>query len=401
MGDPHGDHEIFECATVSLLLLSRMCYNLMEHEFFRKVLDAMDTVTVKIRRNAETFTPEEDAALRRAGETIRRGGLVAFPTETVYGLGGDALNRESSRKIYAAKGRPSDNPLIVHICRFDDIREIVSELPQEAVRIADAFWPGPLTMILRKSDRVPDETTGGLNTVAVRFPSDRTAQKLIEYSGGYVAAPSANLSGRPSPTLAKYVEEDMKGRIEMIIDGGEVGIGLESTIVDITVNPPQILRPGYVTREMLEEILHKVDTDVTSMEENGAQAPRAPGMKYRHYAPKGELTIVEGSPAAVVDYINRRAARDRAAGEKTGVLGTSEQQRLYCADVVKSVGSREDERSIASRLFTVLREFDDNHVTKIYSESFESSGLGQAIMNRLLKAAGHRVVRLSGNGDEI
>lgn len=401
MGDPHGDHEIFEYATVRLLLLSRMCYNLMEHEFFRKVLDAMDTVTVKIKRNAETFTPEEDAALRRAGETIRRGGLVAFPTETVYGLGGDALNRESSRKIYAAKGRPSDNPLIVHICRFDDIREIVNELPEEAVKIADAFWPGPLTMILRKSDRVPDETTGGLDTVAVRFPSDRTAQKLIEYSGGYVAAPSANLSGRPSPTLAKYVEEDMKGRIEMIIDGGEVGIGLESTIIDITVNPPQILRPGYVTREMLEGILHKVDMDVTIMGESGAQPPRAPGMKYRHYAPKGDLTVVEGSPDAVVDYINRRAARDRAAGEKTGVLGTSEQQRLYCADVVKSVGSREDERSIASRLFTVLREFDDNHVTKIYSESFESSGLGQAIMNRLLKAAGHRVVRLAGNGDEI
>lgn len=372
----------------------------MEHEFFRKVLNAMDTVTVKIRRNAETFTPEEDAALRRAGEIIRRGGLVAFPTETVYGLGGDALNRESSRKIYAAKGRPSDNPLIIHICRFDDIREIVSELPEEAVRIADAFWPGPLTMILRKSDRVPDETTGGLNTVAVRFPSDRTAQRLIEYSGGYVAAPSANLSGRPSPTLAKYVEEDMKGRIEMIIDGGEVGIGLESTIVDITVNPPQILRPGYVTREMLEGILHKVDMDVTITEGNDAQPPRAPGMKYRHYAPKGDLTVVEGNPAAVVEYINHRTARDRAAGEKTGVLGTNEQQRLYCADVVKSVGSREDERSIAGRLFAVLREFDDNGVTKIYSESFESSGLGQAIMNRLLKAAGHRVVRLSGNGDE-
>lgn len=371
------------------------------HEYLtRKVLDAMDTVTVKIRRNAETFTPEEDAALRRAGETIRRGGLVAFPTETVYGLGGDALNRESSGKIYAAKGRPSDNPLIVHICRFDDIREIVSELPEEAVRIADAFWPGPLTMILRKSDRVPDETTGGLNTVAVRFPSDRTAQKLIEYSGGYVAAPSANLSGRPSPTLAKYVEEDMKGRIEMIIDGGEVGIGLESTIVDITVNPPQILRPGYVTREMLEGVLHKVDMDVTIMGENGAQPPRAPGMKYRHYAPRGDLTVVEGSPDAVVEYINHQAARDRASGEKTGVLGTSEQQHLYCADVVKSVGSREDERSIAGRLFTVLREFDDNCVTKIYSESFEASGLGQAIMNRLLKAAGHRVVRLSGNGDE-
>lgn len=367
-------------------------------KFFRKVLDAMDTVTVKIRRDAEAFTPREDAALRRAGEIIRRGGLVAFPTETVYGLGGDALNRESSRKIYAAKGRPSDNPLIVHICRFDDIREIVSELPGEAVRIAEAFWPGPLTMILRKSDRVPGETTGGLDTVAVRLPSDRTARKLIEYSGGYVAAPSANLSGRPSPTLAKYVEEDMKGRIEMIIDGGEACIGLESTIVDVTVKPPQILRPGYVTREMLEEVLHKVDVDVAILEESCGQPPRAPGMKYRHYAPRGELTVVEGSPDAVVDYINRRAAQDRAAGQKTGVLGTSEQQRRYRADVVKSVGSREDERSIAGHLFAVLREFDDSGVTKIYSESFDSSGLGQAIMNRLLKAAGHRVVRLPGEG---
>lgn len=356
----------------------------------------MDTVTVKIRRNAETFTSREEDALRRAGEIIRRGGLVAFPTETVYGLGGDALNRESSRKIYAAKGRPSDNPLIVHVCSLDDVRQIVSELPEEAVRIADAFWPGPLTMILHKSGRVPDETTGGLDTVAVRFPSDRTAQKLIGYSGGYVAAPSANLSGRPSPTQAKHVEEDMGGRIEMIIDGGEVGIGLESTIVDVTVNPPQILRPGYVTREMLGEVLGNVDMDVTIMEEGRGLPPKAPGMKYRHYAPKGELVVVEGSPDAVVDFINRRTAQDRAAGEKTGVLGTSEQRRQYCADVVKDLGSREDERSIAGGLFAALREFDDSNVTKIYSEGFDSSGLGQAIMNRLLKAAGHKVVRLSG-----
>lgn len=354
----------------------------------------MKTRIVRVRQNAETFTPREDADLRSAGELIRSGGLVAFPTETVYGLGGDALNRESSRKIYAAKGRPSDNPLIVHICRLEDIREIASEVPDVALKIADAFWPGPLTMILKKADKVPPETTGGLDTVAVRFPSDRTAQKLIEYSGGFVAAPSANLSGRPSPTIARYVEEDMDGRIEMIVDGGEVGIGLESTIIDVTVTPPQILRPGYITREMLENVLGKVDTDVTILKADSGQAPKAPGMKYRHYAPKGELTIVEGKPDAVAEYINRAAEADDRNGEKTGIIGTRELLSEYHADVVKCVGNRGDEETIARRLFTVLREFDDENVTKIYSESFETAGLGQAIMNRLLKAAGHKVIHV-------
>ncbi len=360
----------------------------------RKVSNRMNTVTVKIDRSKAEFTETEDAALRRAGEVIRAGGLVAFPTETVYGLGGDALNRESSRKIYAAKGRPSDNPLIVHICRFEDIRQIVKEVPEEARRIAEAFWPGPLTMILPKSELVPKETTGGLDTVAVRFPSDKIAQKLIEYSGGYIAAPSANLSGRPSPTVAKYVAEDMDGRIEMIIDGGAVGIGLESTIIDLTVSPPQILRPGYVTEEMLRKVLGRVDTDVTILSADSGQAPKAPGMKYRHYAPKGELTIVEGEPDAVVAYINGQVQKARENGEKTGVIGTDECAGRYCADVVKSVGSREDEESIARHLFTALREFDDENVERMYSESFDSAGLGQAIMNRLLKAAGHHVVRL-------
>lgn len=360
----------------------------------RKVSNRMNTVTVKIDRSKAEFTEAEDAALRRAGEVIRAGGLVAFPTETVYGLGGDALNRESSRKIYAAKGRPSDNPLIVHICKFEDIRQIVKEVPEEVCRIAEAFWPGPLTMILPKSELVPKETTGGLDTVAVRFPSDKIAQKLIEYSGGYIAAPSANLSGRPSPTVAKYVAEDMDGRIEMIIDGGAVGIGLESTIIDLTVSPPQILRPGYVTEEMLRKVLGRVDTDVTILSADSGQAPKAPGMKYRHYAPKGELTIVEGEPDAVVAYINGQVRRARENGEKTGVIGTDECAGRYCADVVKSVGSREDEEGIARHLFTVLREFDDENVERMYSESFDSAGLGQAIMNRLLKAAGHHVVRL-------
>lgn len=340
---------------------------------------------------------EEDTAqalLKEAGAVLKEGGLVAFPTETVYGLGGDALNKESSRKIYAAKGRPSDNPLIVHICKWEDIYPIAAEVSEEAKKIAQAFWPGPLTMILPKSELVPYETTGGLDTVAVRMPSHKVAQKLIEYAGGYVAAPSANTSGKPSPTQAKYVAEDMNGRIEMIIDGGEVGIGLESTIIDLTVTPPQILRPGFITQEMLSEVLGEVETDVTILSGDSGQAPKAPGMKYRHYAPKGDLTIVTGPQEKVVEYINSEAAKAILEGEKTGVIGTQEMLDKYHARVVKSVGSRDDELSIGRRLYTILREFDDENVTRIYSESFETEGFGQAIMNRLLKAAGHKVVRL-------
>ena len=236
--------------------------------------------------------PDGEAILR-AGEIIKAGGLVAFPTETVYGLGGDALNPESSRKIYAAKGRPSDNPLIVHICRWEDIYKIADPVPEIAERLAARFWPGPLTMILNKTALVPKETTGGLDTVAVRFPSDSIAQRFICAAGGFVAAPSANTSGRPSPTLAQYVKEDMDGRIEMILDGGEeVGIGLESTIVDLTGDIPMILRPGYVTQKMLEEVANQVDVDKTILDANCHLRPKAPGMRYRHYAPKGELTIV-------------------------------------------------------------------------------------------------------------
>lgn len=336
----------------------------------------------------------EEELLKQAGEILKAGGLVAFPTETVYGLGGDALNKASSRKIYAAKGRPSDNPLIVHICSFEDIYPIVSEVPKEAEKIAEAFWPGPLTMILKKSGLVPYETTGGLDTVAVRMPSHPVARKLIAYAGGYVAAPSANTSGKPSPTQAKYVAEDMDGRIDMIIDGGEVGIGLESTIIDLTVSPPQILRPGYITQEMLSQVLGKVETDSTILRADSGQAPKAPGMKYRHYAPKGELTIVAGPQEKVVEYINEQAMKAAAEGEKVGVIGTQEVLDRYHAQVVKSVGSRRDELGIGRHLYTILREFDDEAVTRIYSEAFETEGYGQAIMNRLLKAAGHKVVSL-------
>lgn len=335
--------------------------------------------------------------IAEAGRIIKEGGLVAFPTETVYGLGGDALNPLSSKKIYAAKGRPSDNPLIVHICKWEDIKEIVSadkaseEMLRQAKKLADAFWPGPLTMILPKSDKVPKETTGGLDTVAVRMPNHKTALAFIEAAGGYVAAPSANLSGKPSPTMAKYVAEDMNGRIELILDSGAACIGLESTIVDLTEGKPVILRPGYITQEMLRKVLGEVETDVTILSADSGQAPKAPGMKYRHYAPKGELTIVSGESKRVCEYINRQLNMASLEGKKTGVIATYATQGEYAADVVKSVGNREDETAIAGNLYRILREFDDEGVEIIYSEAFDTTGVGQAIMNRLLKAAGHHV----------
>ncbi len=347
----------------------------------------MDTIYAVIKGDNA-----DEEQIRQAGDILKAGGLVAFPTETVYGLGGDALNPDSSKKIYAAKGRPSDNPLIVHICRWEDIYRIAEPVTEEAERLAEAFWPGPLTMILQKKDTVPKETTGGLDTVAIRFPSHPVARRLIEAAGGFVAAPSANASGRPSPTMAEYVAEDMNGRIDMILDGGAVGIGLESTIVDVSGPEPIILRPGYVTQEMLEKVLGKVELDQTILDGTTAQRPKAPGMKYRHYAPKGELSIVEGSAEAVVEHINGLCARAAAEGKKTGVIATDETFARYTADSVKSVGSREDEEAIAHSLYRILREFDDEEVEVMYTESFSSYGMGQAIMNRLLKAAGHRII---------
>lgn len=344
-----------------------------------------------IQMNEEQIDKQE---LEEAGDIIKAGGLVAFPTETVYGLGGDALNPASSKKIYAAKGRPSDNPLIVHIADMEALPPIVAEIPEQAKRLAEVFWPGPLTMIFRKSDLVPRETTGGLDTVAVRMPVHKVAREFIRAAGGYVAAPSANLSGRPSPTVAKYVAEDMDGRIEMIIDGGDVEIGLESTIVDMTVEEPMILRPGYITKEMLEEVLETVEEDCTLMRADSGQAPKAPGMKYRHYAPKGDLTIVAGEAAKVIDYINEQTTMAAAEGKKVGVIGTDATIGQYHAQVCKSAGNREQESTIARELYRILREFDDEEVEVIYSESFSTQGLGQAIMNRLLKAAGHKVITL-------
>lgn len=350
--------------------------------------------------NTKIIVMQEDMeqnkeAIREAGELIRKGGLTAFPTETVYGLGGDALNPESSRKIYEAKGRPSDNPLIVHIAKWEDIYTVAAQVPEEAERLCEAFWPGPLTMILKKSVHVPAETTGGLDTVAVRMPSHETALSLIEAAGGYIAAPSANRSGKPSPTTAQYVWEDMNGRVEIILDAGAVGIGLESTIVDLTQETPMILRPGYITKDMLEKVLGEVLLDETLLCADSKEPPRAPGMKYRHYAPEAELTIVSGEAAAVTAQINRLTAQAAESGEKTGVIATDETKGNYSADVIKSVGKRQDEEAIARSLYAILREFDKEQVTVIYSESFAGSEMGQAIMNRLLKAAGHKVITVS------
>lgn len=332
--------------------------------------------------------------IKAAGNILKSGGLVAFPTETVYGLGADALNAGAAEKIYAAKGRPSDNPLIIHITEMEDLRKITAAVPREALVIADKYWPGPLTMIFEKTDVVPYGTTGGLDTVAVRMPSDEIARAVIAAGGGYIAAPSANTSGRPSPTTAGHVEEDLGGKVEMIIDGGPVDIGVESTILDMTVTPPMILRPGAVTKEMLEELIGEVAEDVTSYEPDSRVKPKAPGMKYRHYAPRAELSIVEGNMDQVVDAINRMAEEKLAGGFKVGIIGTRETVGRYTRGDVKSIGTREDEATIAVHLYGILREFDRDQVDYIYSESFATGGIGSAIMNRLLKAAGHHVINI-------
>ncbi|MCQ2517546.1 MAG: threonylcarbamoyl-AMP synthase [Lachnospiraceae bacterium] len=348
-------------------------------------------ITRVVKQNENNI---DSSVMAEAGRIIKDGGLVAFPTETVYGLGGDALNPESSKKIYAAKGRPSDNPLIVHIYRFEDLRRIVKNVPEKAQKIMDAFWPGPLTIVFEKTDEVPYETTGGLDTVAVRFPIHPTAMAFIEAAGGFVAAPSANLSGRPSPTLAEYVIEDMDSRIEMIIDGGDIPIGLESTIVDVTGEIPMILRPGFVTKEMLEEVVGEVSVDPTILDVNCTARPKAPGMRYRHYAPKADLMIVRGDEDRVADEIRRLLSAAKAEGKRTGVICTDETIGKFDADVVRSAGSRADMSSVGASLYRILREFDDENVEVAFSESFDGDGFCMAIMNRLVKAAGHRILEV-------
>jgi L-threonylcarbamoyladenylate synthase len=336
-----------------------------------------------------------DEELQEAAEIIRNGGLVAFPTETVYGLGANALDETAAKKIYAAKGRPSDNPLIAHISCMEELEPLVSEIPEAGRKLAEAYWPGPLTMVFPKSDKVPYGTTGGLDTVAVRMPVDPVANRLIALAGVPIAAPSANTSGRPSPTKAEHVWQDMNGKIEMIIDGGAVGIGVESTIVDVSGDVPTLLRPGAITMEMLRETLGKVEIDpaIQGPPKEGLR-PKAPGMKYRHYAPKASMTLIEGNADAVVAEINRQVENAQKDGKKAGIICTDETKERYPQGLVRSVGVRAQEETIAHNLFSVLREFDDLGVDVIYSESFAKDHLGQAIMNRLMKAAGYHVVKV-------
>ena len=392
----------------------------------------------------------KDEELKEAAGILRSGGLVAFPTETVYGLGGNALDEDAARKIYAAKGRPSDNPLIAHVSCVEEVEPLVKEIPEAGRKLMEAFWPGPLTMIFPKSEKVPYGTTGGLDTVAIRMPDDPVANRLIALAGVPVAAPSANTSGRPSPTTADHVWQDMNGRIDMIIDGGPVGIGVESTIVDVSSAVPAVLRPGAITMEMLEEVLGEVSVDPAILGPLSADVrPKAPGMKYKHYAPKADLTLVEpgtgadwesgaeqvtgaeqktgsgqktgaeqktgsgqktgadrntgADPETGLDETQlqamirkvRELSREKIeAGYKVGVICTDESRGCYTDGEVRSIGARKSQASVAHNLYALLREFDDLGVDYIFSESFPKDHLGQAIMNRLSKAAGYKIVKV-------
>ena len=318
--------------------------------------------------------------IKRAGKLIRAGELVAFPTETVYGLGADGLNSIACKKIFAAKGRPSDNPLILHFATLNKVERAAKILPA-AEKLFAAFCPGPLTIILPKSKFVPDDVTGGLATVGVRFPDNDVARALIKAADCPIAAPSANLSGRPSPTSAQSVYEDMHGKIEIILDGGACQFGVESTIVDVTCEVPEILRPGAITKEMLEEILGEVKFAAST-----SGKPRAPGMKYPHYAPKVPLTLIEGAD----EKIFRREIKNLRADNKiVGVIASRELIAKLDAEkfIAVSYGSRGDLKTIAANLYESLRSFDNLPAQIILAEGVEDNGLGVAIMNRLRKAA--------------
>ena len=318
--------------------------------------------------------------IKRAGKLIRAGELVAFPTETVYGLGADGLDSTACRKIFTAKGRPSDNPLILHFANLSKVETAAKILPA-AEKLFAAFCPGPLTIILPKTKFVPDDVTGGLSTVGVRFPDNDIARALIKAADCPIAAPSANLSGRPSPTTPQAVFNDLRGKIEIILDGGACQFGVESTIIDVTSDIPEILRPGAITKEMLEEILGEV-----KVAKNSTDKPRAPGMKYTHYAPKVPLTLIESSD----EKIFRREIKNlRAENKIVGIMASHDLITKLDAEKIIPViyGSREDLKSIAANLYESLRSFDNLPAQIILAEGVEDFGLGVAIMNRLRKAA--------------
>lgn len=333
--------------------------------------------------------------LRFAAEVIKSGGLVAFPTETVYGLGANALNEKAVQSIFKAKGRPSDNPLIVHISDKNELNNIVKSIPPGAFPLMDKFWPGPLTIIMNKSDAVPAVITAGLDTVAVRMPSHPVALALIRESSLPIAAPSANISGKPSPTSAKHVISDLSGKVDVIIDAGNVNIGLESTVLDMTSIPPMILRPGGISPSQLEEVLGKISIDPASMGSRElASTPKAPGMKYTHYSPKADVIIIEGQLEKVVEKIKELANLYGKKGVRVGVLATDQTKHLYDNVELISMGDREHPETIAANLFMDLREFDDRNVQIILAEAIDKSGIGLAVMNRMIKAAGYNIIKV-------
>jgi len=340
--------------------------------------------------------PVNDESLSRAGELIRAGGLVAFPTETVYGLGANALDADAVRRIFEAKGRPGDNPLIVHISRVDQLSPLITGAPSPAARaLMDACWPGPMTLIFPKSPAVPAEVTAGLDTVAVRFPVHPAARSLIEAARRPIAAPSANRSGRPSPTTAAHVLEDMDGRVPLILDGGACAVGLESTVIDVTGDPPRILRPGGVTPERIAEICGGVTVDDAVLRPlREGERPRSPGMKYRHYAPTGALTIVQGGADAVAGKIRMLYDAALAGGKSPLILALDGHIDAYGDRRCLSLGA--DAEAMARSMFARLRDADALGADAIFSEAIPTDGVGLAVMNRLERAAGFNILEADG-----
>ncbi len=355
-------------------------------------MNEMETIQTIMKQVDAEVSEKDIDVYQEAAAIIRGGGLVAFPTETVYGLGANGLSEDSVRKIYEAKGRPSDNPLILHISARAQLDKLVREVPAYAQTLIDRFWPGPLTMVFLKSDLVPMQSTGGLDTVAVRMPKNKVALRLIEEAGVPIAAPSANVSGKPSPTRASHVAFDLSGKIDMIIDGGHAEYGLESTIVDVTGDVPCILRPGSITKKMIEDCVGTTQVDNAVPTDSATFKPKAPGMKYTHYAPKANVTIVRGSLDNMVAEINRLAKDSVANNIKTGIMATEQTKNRYECGMVLVVGDREEEKTIAANLFKMLRGFDHKEIENVYVEAVEENDVGLAIMNRLYKAAGYHII---------
>ncbi|MBE6011786.1 MAG: threonylcarbamoyl-AMP synthase [Lachnospiraceae bacterium] len=345
----------------------------------------MNTLIKKVRNTAEL---SNDPVIKEAGRILKNGGLVAFPTETVYGLGANALSLEASGKIYAAKGRPSDNPLIAHIADIDMLESLVYDISEKARLLMEAFWPGPMTLIFKKKDIVPYATTGGLNTVAIRMPSNNIARALIRQAGVPIAAPSANKSGRPSPTMAEHVKEDLYGVIDMIIDDGPTDFGLESTIIDVSEEEPVILRPGAITDSMVQNVLGKISSSFEFSEEEG-EGPKAPGMKYKHYAPKAKMILLRGNQNKIISTINQLSA-----GEKNfALMITKELQEQYQGPGrIYIMGKASEPETIGANIFKLLRQIDADGCELVFTEGIEEKGIGIAVMNRLKKACGYNIV---------